>query len=253
MKKQNETAATVAQDNEAMDNVPANEATQDTATETQTDASADDKDEDGKTLSAEQVKAKQVLRATLPNLKAANLNFEKRTGNFFAGIIEKVAKLNNDGQPKQRPDGSIIYETDAQGKPVEKLRRLVVELTVHTENDKGERTDTGELKPEYEAARDEINAKRAAALVLDGEKRRKKIEDERAAAMKAVEEAEAKLVSFDADMADAIEIVKAVELPESAGREKLSDVKLRADSAEAKIAAMREKLIAMGIDPDTIL
>lgn len=254
MKKQNETAANVENTNEVMN---ANETTVNVENTNETaenvenaDTESDTKDADGKDLTPEQMKAKQILRATLPNLKAVNLNFEKRTGNFFTGVIEKVAKLDNDGNARQRADGSIIYETDAQGKPVEKLRRLVVDLT--QADDEG--NETGILKPEYESAREEINAKRAAALVLDGEKRRKKIEAEREEALKAVAAAEMRLSVFDVEMTEAKKIVAEMVLPEgTATREKLSEVKQRAESAEAKNAAMRAKLIELGIDPDTIL
>lgn len=227
---QNENAANVA-----------NETAQDGAEGNAPDSEAtNEKGEDGEELTAEQKKAAQVLRARLPKLAAANLNFEKRTGNFFAGTLVKETEKDENGNDKTGKDGKPIYVIDpATNKPVEKLRRLVVEL-----ND----PQTGEIKPQYADCLDEINAKRAAAMVLNGEKGRAKLEAERAAAEKALAESTAALATFDSDMTAALEIVATVELPERAER---VAVTAKLNAAQDENAKLRAILIAAGLDPET--
>lgn len=194
--------------------------------------------QNAETLTPEQEKASQVLRAKLPALAAAGLNFEKRTGNFFMASLVKEVEKNADGSDKTDKNGRPVYVIDPEtNKPVEKVRRLVVELT----------DENGEILPQYADALADINAKRAAAMVLNGEKGRAKLEADKAEAEKRVAECTAALATFDADLANALEVVAAVELPERAPR---ATVAVKLQAVEDENAKLRAKLIAAGINPD---
>lgn len=174
-------------------------------------------------LTPAQQKAAAILRARLPHLVAAALNFEKRTGAFFTAALETV----------KDDEGNV--KTDESGKPIEKVRRTVVE----------------ESAIPAEAA-EEVAAKRAAALIVGAEAKRE-------AAAKAIEDAAAALAAakdkaavLEGEIAAAEAIVGAFELPEKPARERASvaAIKEKAEKALSEAQRLREMLLAMGIDPD---
>lgn len=135
-------------------------------------------------LSPIEVKAAAVLRAKLPHLSENNLNFEKRTGNFFRATIQT------------QDDGT------------EKVSRLVVA--------------DADIEGMTDALAAEMSIKRAAARIMSAEsdaaKLCKKIEAARAelAALKAEKEAAA------AELDKAAAAVEAYELPEKAAESKVA-------------------------------
>lgn len=168
-------------------------------------------------------KAAAILRARLPHLVAVALNFEKRTGAFFTAALETV----------KDDEGNV--KTDESGKPIEKVRRTVVEDSAIP----------------AEAA-EEVAAKRAAALIVGAEAKRE-------AAAKAIEDAAAALAAakdkaavLEGEIAAAEAIVGAFELPEKPARERASvaAIKEKAEKALSEAQRLREMLLAMGIDPD---
>lgn len=189
-------------------------------------------------LTPEQQKAADILRARFPNLADAGLNFEKRTGNFFRASLVKEIERTENGEEKTDSKGRPIYVSDANGQPIEKVRRLVVDLDHESE------------AATVATCTDEINAKRAAAMVLSGEKGRAKLEADKAEAEKRVAECTAALETFDADMATAVEIVNTTTLPEKAERTPRVAVSAKLKNVEDENAKLRAILLAAGIDPD---
>ncbi len=124
-------------------------------------------------------KAAAVLKARLPKLSEATLNFEKRTGNFFRAVAV------------QQEDGS------------EKISRLVIA--------------DEDLNPTPEMAA-EMEVKRAAALVTSIDSRREKVAALVEEARAALEEAENAAAALEADFEKAAALVEGYELPEKVGR-----------------------------------
>lgn len=162
-------------------------------------------------------KATAILRAKLPALSAAALNFEKRTGNFFRATLV----------PQE--DGT------------EKLVRGVVE--------------DSEIPADCAAdCAAEIAAKRAAAFVQAEEKNRAKLGEEIAKLEAELQAKKEEAGQFDADVEAAKEVVMSFELPKSAGRAsvsaRLAEVESKAAKMQSEAERLRQMLIAAGIDPD---
>lgn len=184
-----------------------------------------------------EAKAAKILRARLEGLTAAGLNFEKRTGNFFKSTIEKIAVKDNDGNPKLDKKGSPIYLIDEHGQVAERTRRIVVDI----EN------EDGTVKEEFAHLVEEINAKRAAALVLDT-KRRERLEAEGHELVARLEAITTELEILDAQKVAAATIVEDFKLPEKAERVAVKEKLKEVEDTNAKLRALLE---AAGIDPDT--
>lgn len=123
-------------------------------------------------------KASAILKARLPHLAEARLNFEKRTGNFFLA-------------------STIVDEATGE----EKLTRKVVEDANIAE-----------------VCHEEMKQKRAAAFVLGYEGKLATADEAIAKAEQLLAEAKAYRDTLAADYADACAIVEATELPEKAER-----------------------------------
>lgn len=174
---------------------------------------------------AEVVKANAILRQRIDALQSRGLNFEKRRRAWFTATIEE----------------------DENGKEV--TRRLGID----TEEYLNKLTDA-----ERAEVLEAMNIKTAAADVAEYEK-------ERAALVKYVDEARAALAEaekaveeIDARYTASVEAVNAYELPEKVRAERVK-LSARVEEQSATIAAqtaaieaMRAKLLALGIDPDSI-
>lgn len=188
-------------------------------------------------LTPEQQKASAILRARMSKLADAGLNFEKRSGSFFRASLVKEQEKDENGEPLER-NGKPVYKLDENGNPIEKVRRLVVDLFHESE------------AATVATCLDEIHAKRAAAMVLAGDKGRAKLEADKAEAEKRVAECAAALATFDADMDQALAIVAATELPERAERTPRVAVAAKLANVQDENAKLRALLLAAGIDPD---
>lgn len=246
-KNTNEVAAQVAE----VENVNAPETVegmQDATPETASDEPQDATEEAAEEGTPEELKARRILRAKLPKLSESGLNFEKRTGNFFRSTLEKEVIKDGNGNPRTKADGTPLYKTDDHGKVVEKLRRVVVSLYKPTKDAKGDTVDSDELTDVAAACIDEINAKRAAALLLDTN-RRERLEAERKELEKQLAENAAALDTLEADRIAAAELVTAFDMPTPAERVAVTK---KVAILEDKNAAMRAKLLELGINPDEI-
>jgi hypothetical protein len=123
-------------------------------------------------------KASAILKARLPHLTEARLNFEKRTGNFFVA-------------------STIVDEATGE----EKLTRKVVEDASIAE-----------------VCHEEMKQKRAAAFVLGYESKLATADEAIAKAEQLLEEAKAYRDTLATEYADACVVVEACELPEKAER-----------------------------------
>lgn len=173
----------------------------------------------------EVIKASAILRQRIDVLQSRGLNFEKRRRAWFTATIEE----------------------DESGKEITRRLGIDVEEYLNKLTD-AERAEVLEA----------MNIKTAAADVAEYDK-------ERAALVKYVDEARAALAEaeraveeIDARYTASVEVVNAYELPEKVRAER---VKLSARVEEqtatiaaqtAAIEAMRAKLLALGIDPDSI-
>lgn len=127
-------------------------------------------------------KASAILKARLPHLTEARLNFEKRTGNFFVA-------------------STIIDEATGE----EKLTRKVVEDANIAE-----------------VCHEEMKQKRAGAFVLAYTDKVATADANIAKAEEALAEAKAHKEQLATEYADAVAVVEATELPEKAERVTLS-------------------------------
>ncbi len=137
-------------------------------------------------------KARRILRAVLPSLASKGLNIESRTGNFFKATSEDVI---------DEVTGKPVVDMD--GRRVQKVRRLVVEVT----------NEEGAYLPEYADIADDIAAKRAAAIVKRG--------NEPEGLLRALAEAREKVAELDAAIVayrdqydNACAVVETYNLPE---------------------------------------
>ena len=195
------------------------------------------------TQTPEQDKARRVLRARLPKLSEAGLNFEKRTGNFFKATLEKATEKTQDAAgnevDKLDANGNPVYVMDPRtGTAVEKVRRTVVEIE----------DECGELLPEFAGLADEVEAKRAAALVAGSDATREKLEKAIDFANQALRDAEKAKSRFDSQYSKALAVLDAFELPETTRATRMS-ASLRLAAIEDENAKLRAKLIAAGFDP----
>lgn len=166
----------------------------------------------------EQAKAAAILRTRLPELTAAALNFEKRTGNFFTATTE------------QTDEG-------------EKVRRLV-----QTDEDILKRAQN----PDALAA--EMQLKRHAAAVLSHDADATKAAENVAKAEAALAEAKAEAEAIETNYADALAAVMAYELPEKPAAERVTlkaTVARQADelaAAAAELERLKALLASAGIE-----
>lgn len=195
-----------------------NEVTSENVTEVTSENESDDR-------SDEQKKAVRILHAKIPELVERGLNFEKRTGNCFKGVLVDVVD----------PDGLPVLKN---GVPEQRISRIVQTI---------ENEETGELLPEFAVIKDALTAKRSAAFIDLFEKNNEKLLSKKADLLKQVEAVETELSEMDTKLIEAKQVVMSFELPEPIKRENLT-VKLTA--AQEQIELMRQKLIAAGIDPD---
>lgn len=174
---------------------------------------------------AEVVKANAILRQRIDALQSRGLNFEKRRRAWFTATIEE----------------------DENGKEV--TRRLGID----TEEYLNKLTDA-----ERAEVLEAMSIKTAAADVAEYDKERaalvKYVEEARAA----LEEATKAVEEIDARYTASVEAVNAYELPEKVRAERVK-LSARVEEQSATIAAqtaaieaMRAKLLALGIDPDSI-
>lgn len=194
-----------------------------------------------------ETKAAAILRARLPHLSEKGLNFEKRTGRFFRGILEKVTEKvqDADGNEVDKTDkqGNIVFVKNPDGTIAEKMRRIVVDLADEDGNVYDEFND--------EALLAEINAKRAAAFVLD-EKRKERLESELQELKGQIAIKEQEIAAYEVDKQNAVEVVNATELPKREQKERAT-LKVKVDTLQDENAKLRAALIAAGIDPVTML
>lgn len=179
-------------------------------------------------LTVEQKKAQQVLRAKLPALHEMNFNFEKRTGSLFTASIVKV--FDESGEP--------VIEDGVQK---EKLVRKVVEVE----------SEDGEILPKYAAIKEELNAKRAAAYVLNADNFKEKLIEKRSEALKALQAIDEQLDGHTATLSNAVETVMSLVLPERTVSERLS-VTAKLNVANDKMDKMRAMLLAAGFSEEEI-
>ena len=165
-------------------------------------------------------KATAILRAKLPALSAAALNFEKRTGNFFRATLTK----QEDGTEKLVR--GVVEDSEIPADCAAEIAAKRAAAFVQAE-------DKNRAKIAEEFARLEAEFAR-----LEAELQAKK------------EEAE----QFDADVEAAKEVVMSFELPKSAGRAsvsaRLAEVESKAIKMQSEAERLRQMLIAAGIDPD---
>ena len=191
-------------------------------------------------------KARRILRARLPKLSEAGLNFEKRTGNFFKATLEKVTEKTQDvvGNEVDKLDnnGKPVYVIDPKtGTPVEKVRRTVVAIE----------DECGGLLPEYKHLAAEVAAKRAAAVIANSMSEYAKLRKAYEAATTALDNAAEALDIHAEQYNSAANDVMAFELPETTRATRMS-VSSRLVAVEDENAKLRAKLIAAGIDPDKL-
>jgi len=181
-----------------------------------------------------QQKANAILRARLPHLADNGLNFEKRTGNFFRGTIVKEVETDDYGQERVDKKGRPVYKTDENGNPIEKVRRLVVNL------------DEEPISVQ-DAIADEVSAKRAAALILEEDTKRAKLEKNIKGLEALLYEAQTELDNFEQNVAAAFELVETFELPEKQKAQRIT-ASVRVASLEDENAKLRAKLLELGIE-----
>lgn len=158
-------------------------------------------------------KATAILRAKLPALGAAALNFEKRTGNFFRATLVK------------QEDGT------------EKLVRGVVEDSEIPADCAAE--ITAKRAAAFLQAGEKNREKIAAEIArLEAELRRKKEEAEQLDA--GIEAAKAVVMSFELPRSAGRASVSA----------RLAEVESKAAKMQSEAERLRQMLIAAGIDPD---
>lgn len=165
-------------------------------------------------------KATAILRAKLPALGAAALNFEKRTGNFFRATLVK----QEDGTEKLVR--GVVEDSEIPADCAAEIAAKRAAAFVQAEEKNREKIAAEIARLEAEIAR------------LEAELQAKK------------EEAE----QFDADVEAAKEVVMSFELPKSAGRAsvsaRLAEVESKAAKMQSEAERLRQMLIAAGIDPD---
>jgi len=161
----------------------------------------------------EQQKATAILRAKLPELQAHNLNFERRTGNFFT---------------------ASVY-TDDDG--VEKVRRTVVpddEIAADALPDVAIKR----------AARTVLDAEK------DATKLAARVEECRKALAEATTAAAAHAADVEEATAAVMEYVIPERAKRETLAAKVADAEARAAKAVSDVERLRQMLIAAGIDPD---
>jgi len=183
-------------------------------------------------LTPEQEKAVAILRAKLPKLTAAGLNFEKRTGNFFRATLVKEVETLEDGSERLDKKGRPVYKLDENGNPIERVRRLVVDL----DND-----------PAAVECADEIEIKRAAALVLDAELTKLKLNKDISKADVALRAAHYAYDNFVDSFKECKNIVENFEIPEKKVRLAVTAKLAKVEDENAKLRAL---LLKAGINPD---
>lgn len=173
----------------------------------------------------EVTKANAILRLRIDALNARGLNFEKRRRAWFTATIEK----------------------DEDGKEV--TRRLGIDVEEYLDK------LTVEERAEVVAA---MEIKTHAANVAEYDKERATLVTERDKAYEVYAEYVERIKELDEARAASVKAVEAYELPEKARAERVKlSAKVEQQTATinaqaAAIEAMRAKLLALGIDPDSI-
>ena len=179
-------------------------------------------------MTATEKKAQNVLRAKLPKMSDLGFNFEKRTGSVFTSTMVTV----------HNEYGDVVYE---DGLPKKKLTRKVVEIE----------DENGNALPEYVGVMDEIEVKRAAALILTTNTIQGRIDDKITKGQALLDEAASEQTSFNEAIANAESLVLNYDLPakDHAQRENLT-TKLTA--AEDKLSKLKAMLTAAGYSDEEI-
>lgn len=211
----------------------------------ETNADENGNTKDDHVLSPIEIKANGILRYKTPKLAERGLNFEKRYGSFYKAQMLK--QLDEFGEPVKGTDG----------KPIEKLQRLVVSLHEINEDGSDKLDENGGLIPTADAiaCADEIVIKRAAGTIAMSRIKKSRFAERREALMKQLDALNDEMASHEIEYNEAAVKIEAFELPTNvtvSTSVKLSEATLKLQSAEEANAKLRAALIAAGIDPDAI-
>lgn len=158
-------------------------------------------------------KATAILRAKLPALGAAALNFEKRTGNFFR------ATLVTQGDGVEKPVRGVVEDSEIPADCAAEITAKRAAAFVQAEE-----KNRGKIAAEIARLEAELRAKKEEAEQFDAD----------------VEAAKGVVMSFELPKSAGRASVSA----------RLAEVESRAAKMQSEAERLRQMLIAAGIDPD---